>query len=301
MFRNLPPPSDSPAETPRGAGAIDPRPMIIPSTRIDLPAARAVPLKHSMFNGPLRERLVAGGMHLALSATAGAVVLALVLLAWYPSPMPTLHGVDSILLMMLGVDVVLGPLFTLIVFDRRKKNLSLDLAAIAAVQVLALSYGLHTIQQGRPAFVVLVKDRFEVVAPSEIWTSAKQAAAGNPLAVPNLLGPRWVAARLPDSAAERNAILFESLEKGRDVQHHPKLYVEYASQAQAAVDRALPVSKLRELNPEQLTEIDAAVSRSGLAEADLRYLPLRGPARDGAVLVARSDARVLEVLSLRPW
>jgi hypothetical protein len=271
--------------------------------RRDLPSTAAKPLKalRPAFRLGLRDRLTASAIHLALSAIVAIAVLALVLLAWYPGPMTRLHGVDSILLIMLGVDVAMGPLFTLIVFDRRKRNLSLDLATIAALQLAALAYGLHTVHQGRPAFVVLVKDRFEVVAPSELKSDARREARSNPLTAFDPFGPRWVAARMPDSQQERTAILFEAIESGRDVQHHPKLYVDYSNEAQAALPKALPIARLRSLNPQRAAEIDAAIASSGRPEEQLRYLPLRAPARDGAVLVDVSTGEVLKVVSLTPW
>jgi hypothetical protein len=230
-----------------------------------------------------------------------AAVLALVLLTWYPQPMPQLLGVGSILLIMLGVDVVLGPIFTFIVFDRRKKRLAWDLATIAALQLAALAYGLYTLHQGRPAFVVLVKDRFEIVSPADILPPDLVAAKDNPFAQFHISGPRWVSIRMPDSTSERQAIMMEALENGRDVQHHPRLYADYASQVADALSRSLPVSKLRTLNPSSGPEIDTAVAATGLGESALRYLPMRGPAADGAVLVSQADGRVLKVLPLKPW
>lgn len=278
------------------AGGGDTLPMIAPIEPVPLPRPDPAAARTA-----LTERLRAAGIHLAISAAIAVVVLALVLLAWYPWPLPHLLGVDAILLMMLGVDVVLGPLFTLIAFDRRKRRLAWDLATIAALQVIALGYGLHTVYQGRPAFVVLVKDRFEVVAPAELRTDDRAAARNNSFANADPLRPRWVAARLPDSPQERADILFESLSRGRDLQHHPRLYTDYAGASRAALERALPIERLRTLNPQRTAEVDAAVAATGRAESELLYLPLRGPARDGTVLVGRADGRVLRVTSLAPW
>lgn len=249
----------------------------------------------------MAQRLRAAGIHLALSALLAAAVLALVLLTWYPQPLPRLLGVGSILLIMLGVDVVLGPIFTLIVFDRRKKRLAWDLATIAALQLAALAYGLYTLHQGRPAFVVLVKDRFEIVSPADIMPPDLVAAKDNPFAQSRITGPHWVSIRMPDSAGERQAIMMEAFKSGRDMQHHPRFYADYASQVNEALPRSLPVSRLRSLNPNNGNDIDAAVAATGLSESALRYFPMRGPASDGAVLVSQADGRVLKVLPLTPW
>jgi hypothetical protein len=247
------------------------------------------------------ERLRAAALHFGVSAAVAATVLALVLLGWYPLPLPTLLGVEAILLIMLGVDVVLGPLFTLLVFDRRKRGLKWDLATIAALQLVALGYGVHTVYQGRPAFVVFVKDRFEVVSPADLQPEARSAARGHPPASIDPLSPRWVAARLPESAAERSEILLQAITHGRDAQHHPRLYVDYRAESLAALARALPIERLRELNPMRTAEIDAAVAATGREARALRYLPIRGPARDGAVLIDAADGRVLKVVAIAPW
>jgi hypothetical protein len=290
MLRSAPRPTAA-DEPERG----DTMPLIATLARKPLPAAPS-PLPAR----PWRDRVRAAAIHLALSATAAAAVLALVLLAWYPPPMPSLLGVDAILLIMLGVDVVLGPLFTLIVYDRRKRSLKWDLATIAALQSAALAYGVHTVHQGRPAFVVLVKDRFEVVSPADLRPDARAAARANPHARIDPLRPRWVAARMPDAPEDRSRILFEAVSHGRDVQHHPRLYVALDEASATALERALPIVRLRALNPQRTAEVDAAVAATGRDAAALRYLPLRGPASDGAVLMG-PGGDVLAVIALTPW
>jgi len=204
-------------------------------------------------------------------------------------------------LIMLAIDVVLGPLFTAIVYDRRKPRLAMDLAVIVALQAAALAYGLHAIERGRPAFVVLVKDRFEVVSPADLDSASRAQARANPLATIDPLRPRWVAARLPESAEEQALILAEAIAVGRDVQHHPKHYVEYGAEAAAALERALSIARLKALNPARIAQIEQAVAATGLDEARLRYLPIRGPARDGAVLIDAASGRIERVLQLTPW
>jgi hypothetical protein len=292
MLRRRPPSDAAPAD------AGDTLPLI--ASPVPAPPApqrpRAEPVRSTF-----ADRLRAAGVHLLLSAAVAACVLALVLLAWYPPPMPRLLGVDAILAIMLAVDVVLGPTFTLIVFDRRKERLAWDLATIGLLQAAALAYGLYTVHQGRPAFVVLVKDRFEVVAPADLRRDDLAAARANPFARSDPLAPRWVSARLPAAADERTRILFEAVSSGRDVQHHPKLYASLAEDAPAAIDRALPIARLRALNPGRGADVDAAVAATGHDESSLRYLPLRGPAADGAVLMSVPDGRVVSLLALTPW
>ena len=60
--------------------------------------------------------------------------------------------------------MALGPLLTLVVFKSGKRGMKFDLAVIGLVQLAALIYGAHIVFLARPAFIVFVKDRFEMVA-----------------------------------------------------------------------------------------------------------------------------------------
>jgi hypothetical protein len=276
-------------------------PSYAPQTRPMMPGLSAPKPPVVAAGGGLRERLRAAALHLLASVAVVAMLSVLVFGAWYPSPMSQLLGVAAILWIVVGVDVVVGPLFTLIVFDRRKPRLKWDLATIFALQLVALAYGVFTVHQGRPAFVVFAKDRFEVVSPSDLKAEDRSVAASNPQARLDPLRPRWVAVRQPESSSEQMSIAMEALSSGRDVQHHPKLYVDYSSERAVALERALPIPRLRTLNPDRGSDIDALVAASGRSEEALRYLPLRGPAGDGAVLIDAKDAAVVTVAALVPW
>lgn len=263
--------------------------------------ADAARVRLPLLRESLRARLVAAGLHLLLSALAASAVLALVFGGWYPAPFDRLVGVGVILVLMLSVDVVLGPLCTAIVFDRSKPRLRMDLAVIATIQAAALAFGVWTVHQGRPAWIVFVKDRFEIVSPADVSQPGPEVEPGGPRVAADPLGPRWVAARMPSSEQQRYRIMFESAGGGRDVQHYPELYLPYESQARAAVERSLPIARLRAINVERAAELAAALRRIDRPEEALRYLPVRGPAGDGAAIIDAADGRVLGVAALVPW
>jgi len=284
---------DSPSDSAQG---VPTQPMrvagIVPRPAIIVPDPRA---------GSWGERMRAALVHLGASTVVVGLVCAMVFFAWYPDPLHHIVGVGAILWILAGVDVSMGPLFTAIVYDRRKKRLKWDLAAIVALQVAALAYGVYTLHQGRPAFVVLVKDRFEVTSPADLKSDDRLAARDNPFARFDPIAPRWVAARMPEDSKESLSITLDAISEGRDVQHHPKFYVALSAESATALERALPISRLRSLNAGRDAQIDALVAASGRPEAELAYLPLRGPAHDGAVIIDRSDARVHSVATLTPW
>ena len=60
-------------------------------------------------------------LHLAISALIATTVVALVVMLWYPPPYFAAMGGETLLRLLIGVDVVLGPLITLIIFDQASR------------------------------------------------------------------------------------------------------------------------------------------------------------------------------------
>lgn len=94
------------------------------------------------------ERLKFSGYHLLISIIMALAATLLVFIIWYPPPLHLATGVTSIFLMLLIIDVTLGPLLTLIVYKPGKKTLVMDLTVIACLQIAALAYGLHSVADG---------------------------------------------------------------------------------------------------------------------------------------------------------
>ena len=99
--------------------------------------------------------------HLFISFLIALLVIGLVFFIWYPSPLATAVGVTHIFLMLLVIDVILGPLLGLLVYKEGKKTLKFDLSVIILIQIVALCYGVFSIEQGRPAWLVYNVDRLE--------------------------------------------------------------------------------------------------------------------------------------------
>lgn len=255
--------------------------------------------KHTR-SGP-RARFTAAAAHLLISIAMAAGVLGVVYFGWYPKPLDALSGVGEILLMLLAIDVTLGPMLTFIIFDRRKKSLTFDLSCIAVMQIAAMAYGLHVVEAGRPHYIVFVKDRFELVSRADLRQEDRAGAMGNRAAEVDWLAPRIVAAQMPESAQERRDLMFESVAGGRDAQHFPKRYRDYATHAAQAATKGTPLADLRLLNPDRSDLLQAAVARSRRVEDGLRFLPIKGPQRDASMLLDASTGAIVGMVDLQPW
>ena len=218
-------------------------------------------------------RWQAAGAHFLICVAIAAAVVTLMLMVWYPGPLFEASGGNMLLVILVSVDVTLGPLLTLIVFKAGKPGMKFDLTVIAAVQLAALVYGGHVVFLARPAFVVFVKDRFEVVAAAEIEAEELAKAKVPEFRQLPIGGPKFVAADFPEDPGERQKLVEAAL-SGRDLQHFPRLFVPYAERTREVLAKAKPLAKLRE-EPEVAAAIDAYVASEGPGASQRPALLLR--------------------------
>src|SRR3982751_1527004 len=105
-------------------------------------------------------RWKAAAIHLSISAAIAVIACALFFVVWYPGTYFHAAGADELVILLVGVDLAIGPLLTLIVFRSGKRGLRFDLTSIAIAQAVALMYGAHVVLQSRPIFLVAALDRF---------------------------------------------------------------------------------------------------------------------------------------------
>lgn len=111
--------------------------------------------------------------HLSASLAIAGLAAIFVFLAWYPAPSAEMQKVGNIYLLLLFVDVICGPLLTLVLASPKKKRreMILDFSLVAAVQMAALGYGLYALAEARPVAYVFETDRLVLVTKNEIYAA----------------------------------------------------------------------------------------------------------------------------------
>lgn len=245
-------------------------------------------------------RWKAAAIHLSISAAIGLVAAALIFGVWYPSPYGQAAGATELVVLLLGVDVVLGPLLTLVVFKAGKKSLRFDLGVIALLQACAFLYGMSVVTRARPAFIVAAVDRFVLVSANDL-DPADLAQASRPefRSLP-WTGPKLVGAVLPTSNGERTDLLFSGM-AGKDVEKFPKYYVPYGEAASAMLGAAHPLDALRTKHPEASPVLDAWLGQTGRRADAVVWLPLTSRRAGFTVLLDGANGAVLDILAISPW
>ncbi len=243
----------------------------------------------------MQPRLKAFLLHLMISALIALVVMCLVFFIWYPSPLHAATGVTGIFLMLLAIDVILGPALTLLVFKPGKKTLVLDLVVIACLQLCALFYGVYSVAEGRPAWLVFAQDRFELVRNNDLDLRQLNEALPE-YRRPSWFGPGWTIALLPEAAASQNDLLFESVLGGFDLAQRPNLYRPIEQHRHSVWLRIRALSLLNDFNPDR--RVRDVLRRHPDADG---WLPLAAVGRDMVVLLNRESVNVVAIVDLRPW
>lgn len=103
--------------------------------------------------------------HLALSLLLSIALAAWLLLHWFPAPFSFAAGALTGLVIVVSVDMCLGPMLTLLLIHSKKslRENILDGIVVATLQFSALAYGLWQVSLARPAAVVFWQDSFYLV------------------------------------------------------------------------------------------------------------------------------------------
>ncbi|WP_431260090.1 TfpX/TfpZ family type IV pilin accessory protein [Roseateles chitinivorans] len=234
-----------------------------------------------------QRRTRASAVHLLSCLGIAALVAMLVLLLWYPWPYRIISGGDNLLLLVMGVDIVMGPLITLAIFDIRKpmRELTRDLAIIVVLQLAALGYGLHTVYLARPVVLALEGERFRLTTANDVVAEELPQAEDSLRALP-LDGPRLVDTAEP-TAEQRGDAVIQAL-SGTDIGSRPLFWRPWGDEGrQRALKVAKPLTPLIARVKERAA-MDEAIARTGRPIEQLLAVPMIARSNDWSVLIDKN-------------
>jgi len=242
-------------------------------------------------------RWKAAAIHLSMSIVLTVLMLAWLYFVWYPAPYFAAAGANRLILLLIGVDVCIGPLLTLLVVNRSKARrlLRLDLTVIGLLQVTALGYGVHVITDARPVFIVAEVDRLVMVSAQQL-SDADLAKGDKPeFRKRSLTGPVLVGA-LPPKDVSSGDFALEVMKTGKDIDRLPKYYVSYDQAIDAVIKRAKPLASLKNATDSQR----AYLNRLQAAEPSrkLEALPLQREGVSYTAIISSVTRRPIAVLPI---
>ncbi len=244
----------------------------------------------------MRFRFKAFAWHLLGSASVLTLTLGLLYLGWYHWPGWYLADMPTVLAIMVGVDVVLGPLLTLIVADpaKTRRALARDVGAIVLVQLVAFGYGVTTLWHGRPLYYAYSVNCLSVVQAQDIDHDSAAASAQNSALAPHWYSlPRWIWAPLPNDSQEADKIIQSAIRGGFDVTARPAYYKPWASGVAELRSQLKRVDDIKFFSLKERTLLKQRMTALGLAPDRADAIAFTGRRRPLLVVFDPSNLRLL--------
>jgi len=229
-------------------------------------------------------RLRASGIHLAISAAIFAGAMALFLLRWYPGFHFVVDGGWQGTRIMVGVDLVLGPTLTLIIFNpfKARRLIVFDLCVIGLTQLGALAWAFYAIGTQHPVSVNYYDGKFYSM------TSGPMNAEKYPLSLLDELSPGRYPALIyvapPANDDERARVGMIALMEGLEEYQDPLRFKAFPPHWGEVKPKALDPVKLGKEDAKFAAELPEFVAGHGGKAEGVAFFPFEG--RNGRCTLA---------------
>lgn len=229
-------------------------------------------------------------VHFGLSLLVAIVIALLVFTAWFPYPYRELAGGSELFMLVIAVDLVCGPLLTLVLYSPSKprREMLTDISLIVAIQLLALCYGIWNVWQVRPLYLIHEANSFFIISRSNIDVS-------NLDFLPTALRPQFLGTPIKVSLQEKTAdkpnnINTEHKASNKERIEQSDLYAKY--DGIKAYEQAYPIRNLLITQPGKKDQIEKMAISSGIKDTmQLRYTYIVG--RQAWLVVLNSTGEFL--------
>ena len=234
------------------------------------------------------QKMKASGLHFLLSLVVITAYLSIVFLLWYPEPFASLEKVADAAEIVIGVDLVLGPLLTFLLYKKNKPGLKTDLTLVVLVQLSALFWGVHVTYKQRPVYMAYAEQMFSVVAASDL--QGKQPAD----AVLRSRGwgdQRLVFIELPENAQEKLQLLL----KQHNIYTMVDLYRPYTEHLDTIMAESIDMMQRIEDYPEMKPAFEAFLHTHGGSVDDYAFIPVEGRKALAFVVLQKSNGKLVDI------
>jgi len=159
---------------------------------------------HRVTTMRVTNRFVAFAIHLGVSLLMFLVLAAIIKFVWYPGVLFDVEGGWDGIKLIAGVDLIIGPTLTLMVYNIAKKELKRDLAIIGLLQAAYIVGGMTVVGSNRPVAVVYAAGMFFTMTNVRL-EMAKIDVENVPLL--NQPKPARINIKLPENKDERSKAL----------------------------------------------------------------------------------------------
>ncbi len=245
-----------------------------------------------------KNKFKASMIHLALSFTLVSLIIVSVIYFWYPNDFLGITHFKDIALLIISIDLVLGPVLTFVVFAPKKKTLRFDLSVIAIIQISALAYGVNALYQAHPLFITYNHGGFNLIHANEVTPADAKL---DQFRISKLSSPKLAFAKMPDDPKLQTEIMVGVDLKGEpDIDKRAEYYEPYEKHMDTILKSALDSVKL--FDEKNLTKSTKAfLKKHGKNKDAYAYLPLKGASGDAIIVLDKKTAKMISTIDTDPW
>lgn len=238
------------------------------------------------------------GLHFLLSLVIISLILGAIIYFWFPDAMMKVSNFKEISILIISIDIVLGPLLTFIVFKPKKKSLKFDLSTIALIQISALVFGVYNLYQAHPVYIAFNVDRFTLVSAVNAKPERAKLKEFN---ISKLSSPKIVVSKLPENIDEKNSLILSSLEKGdSDFELRSEYYHTFEDNIDDILAKSLDPDIVFK-KPEKQKKLNSFIQKHGKSKEHYAYLPLEGDLKDVIWVLDKKTAEPIDIIPVNPW
>lgn len=217
---------------------------------------------------------------------------------WYTQSLIDLSGFKKLALVLISVNIVLGPLMVLIATRKKHQKQNLDLLGLLSIQVLALIFGAYSVYQQRPAYAVFTIDRFTLIKAHQ---AKPEKARYNEFKLSPLSGPKLAYALRPKDPIKRQQILMEHMYKGEsDLDGRSEYYEPYSKFSVEIVNKGLDINEILKVKGSK-KKLESFFDKYGGNKDLYAYLPLQTFENDVIWVLDKKNAEPIGILDIDPW
>jgi hypothetical protein len=246
-------------------------------------------------------RRKAAAIHLGISFLVVGAITCLIYFLWFPHGLIRVAGMDRLILTMLMVDIVAGPLLTLIVFKAHDMpQTRRDLAVIGLLQAAFMGYALHTAWISRPVFLIWSVDQMYLIYANDIEPDDLREGTREATRTLSWAGPRVFAVNMPKDPGMRAKIITELIEQQTSLERLPKYYDDFALQTEKLLRAAVPAEEASLPSWMPKDGLRGAIANTGRPANTLRLVPLNSSRAASMMLVDAKTGRPIATLAPPP-
>ena len=233
--------------------------------------------------------------HFILSVIIVSLVISSVIYFWYPVDYLGVTSFKEIALLIVSIDLVIGPLLTFVVFNPKKKSLRFDLAIIALFQLSALSYGTYTLFETHPLYLTFNGGSFNLISAKDVQPKKAKHAEYK---ISKLDSPKLAYVEMPtDYKNLMNVVIGNRTKGAQKLEQRTEFYKPYDENVDNILAKSLDSELI--LSDKNLLK-EATVLSKYKNTKNLAFLPLKGT-NDAIIILDKKTARPIGTINRNPW